>query len=292
MNKFSKAYGAAYLIRIERAWAPPFKVKNGIAMPPPDLHNEGRALQLTVETKAGKIQNSLLGKLAGMAQTAGFDFVQYRDASFVYVSVIPDACQTKVDLMFVMDYSGSIASAGYNTEKAFAASVANFFDIGPDATRVASVSYGSSSRRDFDFNRYTDKASLVAGINSLVYKGGGTATYLALDDALAMFDSVSSGVRGITKGVPKICVVLTDGGSNSAAKTIAAGQRLKAANVNVFAIGAGNVKESELKSIASDPVSTHYFKLSSVSDIPDLVGRMASFSCNEPAVINPGQSNT
>ena len=56
--------------------------------------------------------------------------------------------------------------------------MASFFDIGRDATRVASISYGSESREDFDFNAYSDQASLVAGLNALPYKGGGTATYL------------------------------------------------------------------------------------------------------------------
>ena len=68
VNLFIADYGQSYSIRIERAWKAPFNVQNGIKMPPPTLHNEGRALQITVETKTGVIQNSMLGKLAALAQ--------------------------------------------------------------------------------------------------------------------------------------------------------------------------------------------------------------------------------
>ena len=207
---------------------------------------------------------------------------------FIYVSVLPDGCQTKVDLMFVLDYSGSIASAGYETEKKFAKDVVSFFDIGPDASRVASISYGTTSRTDFDFNRYTTKESVLAGIGSLTYVGGGTATDIALRSATALFTSTSSGVRPQVDGVPKICVVLTDGGSNNKPYTIRDGNLLKDKSVNIFAIGAGSVNEAELKAIASEPIVDHYYKLDSVKDIPSLVNKMASFSCNEPAAVKPG----
>ena len=207
---------------------------------------------------------------------------------FIYVSVLPDGCQTKIDLMFVLDYSGSIKASGYETEKTFAKDVVSFFDVGPDATRVASISYGSEARTDFDFSRYTTKESVLAGIGSLVFKSGGTATDMALRSATALFTSTSSGVRPQVDGVPKICVVLTDGGSSSKTNTIRDGKLLKDANVNIFAIGAGKVVEAELKAIASEPVVDHYYKLDSVKDIPTLVNKMASFSCNEPAAVKPG----
>ena len=80
-----------------------------------------------------------------------------------------------------------------------------------------------------------------------------------------MFQSTTKGARALAEGVPKVCVLITDGSSNSATKTIASGLRLVENKINLFAIGAGSVKESELIAIASKPVDQHFFKLDSVS---------------------------
>ena len=203
---------------------------------------------------------------------------------------MPDSCQSKIDLMFVIDMSGSIRSSGYALEKQFARDVANYFDIGLDATRVALISYSSNSRIDFDFNDYTTKADLLAKIMSVGYGGGGTSTDKALNDATAMFQNTIRGARSLSEGVPKICVLLTDGGSNNAGATIQAGQRLKDSNVNVFSIGAGNVRESELIAVASEPKVDHFYRLAQVKDIPKLIKKMATFSCNEAAVVTADTS--
>ena len=68
----------------------------------------------------------------------------------------------------------------------------------------------------------------------------------------------------------KICVVLTDGGSNSQSETVRTGKVLKKANVAVFAIGAGSVRENSLRAIAAPPIEDVYYKLDSVRDIPTL----------------------
>ena len=64
----------------------------------------------------------------------------------LHLSVLPDTCQTKVDLLFVLDGSGSMTQQGWNQEIKFFGDVIEYFDIGPDATRVAAVSYAENSR--------------------------------------------------------------------------------------------------------------------------------------------------
>ena len=50
--------------------------------------------------------------------------------AYIYLSSISDNCQTKVDLMFVVDMSGSITPEGYHSEQKFIATLVDFFDIG------------------------------------------------------------------------------------------------------------------------------------------------------------------
>jgi hypothetical protein len=162
-----------------------------------------------------------------------------------------------------------------------------YFDIGPDATRVASISYSSASRLDFNFKTHTNKAALKSAIANLAYLGGGTETYKALESARTeVFGSTFSGVRPLSEGIPKVAVVLTDGTSRDSTETINQGILLRdLQNVNIFPIGVGNVKDQELEGIASLPVDEHYYKLNSISNMPDFVSKLASYTCNEPGII-------
>ena len=168
----------------------------------------------------------------------------------------------------------------------------SFFDIGPDATRVGVVSFDNNVFREIYFRETSTKEELLSRINSILYNGGTTWTHAALNEARLQFASNSSGVRPVSEGVPKVVVLLTDGVSTFQQDTIDAGQKLKDTNVAVFSIGAGDVDDTELKAVASEPVASHYVKLADVSDVGEIASRMASFSCNEPAVINPGEEVT
>ena len=53
----------------------------------------------------------------------GFSYVKNIGNGRIYASVVPDGCVSQIDLMFVLDASGSIADAGYNSEKKFVGDV-------------------------------------------------------------------------------------------------------------------------------------------------------------------------
>jgi hypothetical protein len=238
-----------------------------------------------------------LSVLGDLATRSGFDWVEFRASddigAHIGVAAIPDSCATKVDLMFVLDMSGSIEAAGYASEKKFVMELIDFFDIGPDASQVAMISYDTDNRVDFNFKQYRSAISMKNAIGSALYTGEGTDTDEAIDTAADLFRSANSGVRPEADGVSKVCVILTDGGSGNEEATIAAGTRLKALNVNVFSIGLGSsLNPTELRGIASAPIDTHYFNLDQVSDIETFASTMASYSCNEPTAVNPGETLT
>lgn len=58
-----------------------------------------------------------------------------------------DSCKSKVDLLFIIDESGSMQAAGYQQCLDFAQKVVGDFDVGQsaDQTRVASISFGKTT---------------------------------------------------------------------------------------------------------------------------------------------------
>lgn len=75
------------------------------------LHHAGQAARLNVVNVASPgtaVASIFLQHLGRLAAFAGLDWVHYADASYLYVSVIPDGCRTALDLALVLDGSGSI----------------------------------------------------------------------------------------------------------------------------------------------------------------------------------------
>lgn len=89
----------------------------------------------------------------------------------------------------------------------------------------------------------------------------------------------SQGMRP-DQGIPKVTVLLTDGYSNGRGVSGPANQ-LRNHGVNIFSIGVGyNVNPAELNTIASDPDSTHVFRMSSFNDLSGWVDKLSAVSCD------------
>ena len=102
-------------VLVLEAWSPPANVTAGTTLPAPTLPNSGRGLRVAIVSVSAPttVVVSLLGRLGGLAVAAGFDWVTHAvfpdsAASCIRASVRPDECQTDLDLLFVIDGSGSM----------------------------------------------------------------------------------------------------------------------------------------------------------------------------------------
>lgn len=176
-----------------------------------------------------------------------------------------------MDLMLVMDESGSIGPEDFQKMKNFARDLLRNFKIGPNDMRVAVIKFSSSAYRVFNFYTYSSFEDISAALLNIVYVGGGTNTAEAL--RLARETTTHSRPNAVTAAI-----VLTDGQSYS--DTTQEAQRLKDTGTKVFSVGIGSyISLSELTSIASTPVSQYLITTSNFNELYNKVQQFVDGLC-------------
>ena len=189
-------------------------------------------------------------------------------------------CQTNLDLLFLLDESGSVGSTNHDLALRFIESVVGFYDISTSGTRVAMVSFSTGVTTEFDFDDRSTLRCVQRAIRRIGYSGGYTYTALALDLAAELFnDPSSSGARPLSAGIPRVAVLITNGRSNVYNITQPAID-LRAAGVTVYTIGIGNYNLNELLFIASDPDTDHVFLLESYTDAAFFTQLLRGSTCD------------
>ncbi|EGD78970.1 hypothetical protein PTSG_11807 [Salpingoeca rosetta] len=280
------------------------RVLEAYVEPPADiskasLHNVGRAARITIEGVPDDFASDRLGVLGGLAVEAGFDYVAYTSRDSLYVSVIADQCRQNLDLVFLLDGSGSIESTALGGAPgtfqdrvlAFVSQVTTYFTIGEHDTRVAVATFASGATVNIRLNDHFDGDALRDAIADIPYPQGQTYTSLGLRAVRQDILTEANGMRPASEGVPRVLVVLTDGNSQPSYDPATEASILHDQNVNVFAIGVGSsISQSQLEDIASDPDARHVFNLRSFSLIGDIVDAMSATTCDAPAVLTAGDS--
>ena len=106
-------------------------------------------------------------------------------------------CQSKLDLGFVLDSSGSVGSSNFDRMKLFVKDLADFYKLGREDTRVSVMSYSNSPSIHIRFSRYfLNKNQFDSAVDLISYSGEGTATARALDMANNDMFTSSYGARG------------------------------------------------------------------------------------------------
>ena len=169
-----------------------------------------------------------------------------------------------VELVFVMDESGSIREEKFELMKEFAIGITKTFEIAPDRTQVGWISFNNTARVIFGLGAHGDNTSLHSAIRSAPYGRGGTN----IGDSLILLNGMFSSLDEFDK--PKIAIVVTDGRSNRGNTSEAVAMLRK--DINIFVVGVGdNINEMELQLVASAGVATetleHLYRIKEFSEI-------------------------
>ena len=168
-------------------------------------------------------------------------------------------CDSGLDIVIVLDASGSIGPGNFVTMKDFVNNIISKFEIGADKTRVGVIRYASSASIVIPLGSINNDLLLNTSIANIVYTGGLTATYLALN----LLDTAFSNAR-TSQGVPRVAIVFTDGKSNSPSLTIQAAQAVHSTGIVVYSFGIGSgIDINELNAVASS--SSNVFVISNFS---------------------------
>jgi hypothetical protein len=88
----------------------------------------------------------------------------------ISISIFFAASPRNLDMVFVMDNSGSIGQSNFALEKSFVENLVEYFDIFPAKTRVAIVTYASSVKLEFNFLKNINKKCLKEAIKKIRYE--------------------------------------------------------------------------------------------------------------------------
>jgi len=184
-------------------------------------------------------------------------------------------CKAKVDLGFLLDVSSSIEYYGRgNFQRCidFIVKLASAFTIGQAESHIGMVKYSTGVNLEFDFNKFSDKQSVIDQIKATTYTGGNTHTGKALTFCkTALFDATAR------KQVPRILIVMTDGEAQDS--VVAPSRALRDSGVVIFSLGIGkNFKMPELLQMASAPKPDHVIT-ADFKQLDSVVQRIKNMAC-------------
>ncbi|XP_001633033.3 matrilin-2 [Nematostella vectensis] len=182
----------------------------------------------------------------------------------------------KMNLVFLIDNSGSINDTEFDNFKEFAKKLAESFTISATYTHVAAVYFNTLA--NFGFNLKYDINVIKTAIDNLPNIGGGTHIGKALTYTLDNVFKVAP-----RQNVKNVLVVLTDGKSHDSVTLPAAAVRNYGPGVEVFAVGvgAGDSFVAQLNVIASDPDEDHVFHVEHFSQIESTTGAVEDEICKD-----------
>lgn len=74
-----------------------------------------------------------------------------------------------IDLAFVLDSSGSVGETNFRLERDFVSNIVLRFEVGPEATQVAVISYSGFAVVNFQLNNFTTQEDVLQAVSEVKY---------------------------------------------------------------------------------------------------------------------------
>ena len=199
--------------------------------------------------------------------------------TFAFSLLIPSLpgalCNVQVDIVFMMDTSGSIGIQDFNKEKQFVKDLAKIFRIREGGSRAAVIIYNHQPTTVIRFRDHSTFESFSRAVDRIDYLLGQTRIDKGLQEADKLF------LSDVRSNVAKILIVLTDGKQTDDPDAVhlrSASQPLRNQGVRILAIGVGyRYRMEEIRAMVESP--SHAFTTESFSALLKLSQTIANRAC-------------
>ncbi|XP_077108284.1 matrilin-4 isoform X2 [Ranitomeya variabilis] len=166
-----------------------------------------------------------------------------------------------MDLVFIIDSSRSVRPFEFENMRKFMIDMVNALEIGPTHTRVGVVQYSSQVQNVYSLKSHFTKSEMHKAINDIIPLAQGTMTGLAIQYAMNVAFTVEEGARPLSKRIPRVAVIVTDGRPQDRVTEVAA--QAREAQIEIYAVGVQRADVNSLRAMASPPIDDHVFYVES-----------------------------
>nr|XP_060496881.1 collagen alpha-6(VI) chain [Panthera onca] len=212
-----------------------------------------------------------------------FDILQHIEDDLVFGICSPrEECKRieVLDVVFVIDSSGSIDYDEYNIMKDFMIDLVKKADVGKNQVRFGALKYADDPEVLFYLDNLSTKWEVISVLQNDQPMGGNTYTA----EALGFSDHMFTEARGsrLHKGVPQVLIVITDGESHDADKLNATAKALRDKGILVLAVGIAGANPVELLAMAGS--SDKYFFVETFGGLKGIFSDVSASVCNTSKV--------
>ncbi|XP_006883459.1 PREDICTED: collagen alpha-6(VI) chain [Elephantulus edwardii] len=212
-----------------------------------------------------------------------FDILQHIEDDLVFGICSPrEECKRieVLDVVFVIDSSGSIDHDEYNIMKDFMISLVKKADVGKNRVRFGALKYADDPEVLFYLGDLSTKGEVITVLQNDQPLGGNTYTA----EALSFSDHMFTEARGsrLQKGVPQVLIVITDGESHDSVKLNATAKALRDKGILVLAVGIAGANQEELLAMAGS--SDKYYFVETFGGLKGIFSDVSASVCNSSKV--------
>ncbi|CAK8673899.1 unnamed protein product [Clavelina lepadiformis] len=194
-----------------------------------------------------------------------------------------------LDLMFLLDGSGSVGADNFERVKNWTKAVANNFNINDDSTRVGVVQYAHFYDSlplneqpyivtEIALGEYNSTAAFGEAVDKIDLFSFTTYTAHALNKTVADFKSSN---RFDSDSTAKVLILLTDGRSSDAEYLEQSAAYVRSLGITTFSVGVGRAVKKELRVVATGTdTDERVYYVSEFSGLNEIVNRLRNAILN------------
>jgi len=181
-------------------------------------------------------------------------------------------CRSKLDLVLILDGSGSMGELGFDAEKVFAHSLLDRVELGEEAAKVGLISFSKTINTLSELS--TDAATLKSKVDEATWPKGTTDTAEALNRAKQLLE------RGGRDDANSVVFIATDGDPNDGKLTAEAATALKETGARLVFVALGpRLDLTRVNTWATQPARDNVVKVDSAGKLEEYLSKFVADLC-------------